>query len=361
MTAPPLAADTDRLPAQGPVLDDAGRRRVEQLLAGPVVSLHDHPVRLPDPLTPQSWQQHHVGNSDVLGVAGLAGSALDVVFASALAEPSLTRLLDWAARIGPRDDARVQLRGGWPTALDGSTTVLLALEDLDCVGENPDVVDILLAAGFRSAGLTYNAGNTLGGGLAQPVDPGLTRLGAEVLVRMQDIGMVVDLAHVGDRTSIEAAERSTRPVVVSHAGSRTLWPSARMKPDDVLRAVAATGGLIGVEAAPGSTRVEGRPGHNLAAVMAHVEHIAALVGVEHVALGPDTFFGDHAGLYKAAGWSPLPVAGQQLPVPNHVVGMENPAEAARHAAGWLVAAGWSDADVAAVLGGNAVRVLGELL
>ena len=131
-----------------------------------------------------------------------------------------------------------------------------------------------------------------------------------------------------------------------------------MKPDDVLRAVAATGGVIGVEAAPGSTRVDGRPEHDLDAVMTHVEYIAGLVGIDHVGLGPDTFFGDHAGLYAAAGWTPQPVPGHEgIPLPDHVAGMENPAEAPRNAAGWLVRHGWTDGDIAKVLGGNAERVL----
>jgi membrane dipeptidase len=76
---------------------------------------------------------------------------------------------------------------------------------------------------------------------------------------MNQLGMLVDLAHVGDRTSTDAAEASGQPVVISHAGARARWPSPRMKPDDVLRAVATAGGVIGVEAPPGSTRVKAGP------------------------------------------------------------------------------------------------------
>jgi membrane dipeptidase len=358
-----LAADVGRVPAVGPALDVAGRRRVAELLAGPVVSLHDHPIRLPDPLDAGSWQAHSAANRDTLGVAGLRGSGLDVVFASALADPSVDRLLQWAARLGPRAAEGTAVCDDWTVARTfPGTAVLLALEDLDCVGEDLGVLDRLADAGFRSAGLAYNNGNTLGGGLGQAVDPGLSALGRDAVRLLEERRVVVDLAHAGDRTTIDAAAAATRPVVVSHAGARALWPSPRMKPDDVLRAVADTGGLIGVEAAPGSTRVTDRPGHDLDAVMAHVEHIAGVVGVAHVALGPDTFFGDHAGLYGAAGWRPTPVPGHEdLPLPATVTGMENPGEAPAHAAAWLVAAGWSDADATAVLGGNALRVLEELL
>ncbi|TQM01899.1 dipeptidase [Pseudonocardia kunmingensis] len=344
-----LARDVDRLPPYEQELTAAQRERVERLLAGPVVSLHDHPIRLPDPLTPQTWAEQSSAGTDRLGHAGLRASGLDVVLASSLADPDQQRLLRWAARL--REDVDP----------DGPR-VLLALEDLGSIGTDLDGIVDLHAAGYRSAGLVYNTGNALGGGLGQAHDDGLTSLGREAVAVMNGLGMLVDLSHVGDRTSIEAARSSSAPVVITHAGARACWPSPRMKPDDVLRAVADTGGVIGVEAAPGSTRVHGRPAHDLDAVMTHVAYIAELVGVEHVGLGPDTFFGDHAGLYAAAGWAPVPVPGHEdVPLPDHVAGMENPAEAPRNAACWLVRHGWSDADIAKVLGVNAQRVLDAVL
>ncbi len=238
----------------------------------------------------------------------------------------------------------------------------LALEDLTSVGEDLAGVEVLYGLGVRSAGLTYNAANALGCGLAVVDDTGLTSRGRAAVRLMNAIGMVVDLGHVGDRTSIEAAEHSTRPVVISHAGARSVWASARMKPDDVLRAMAATGGVIGVEAAPNSTRVSGQAEHNLDAVMRHVEYCAELVGVRHVALGPDTMFGDHVGLYAATGASPMPPPPGEPPATStYVAGFENPGETHRNAAGWLVAHGWTDEDIAAVLGGNVARVVEEVL
>ncbi|WP_406312009.1 dipeptidase [Streptosporangium sp. NBC_01639] len=347
----PYAADIDRLPPYPLDLDDGQRERVDRLLSGVVVSLHDHPVRLPDPITPESWAEHTRVGTEHIGHAGLNESGLTIVLASSLVEPDQDRLLRWAD----------QMRAGLAVSTTGPR-LLPALEDLGSIGTDLDGIPALYAAGIRSSGLAYNAGNPLGGGLGQPVDEGLTPLGRQAVGVMNQLGMLVDLAHVGDRTSIEAAAASSEPVVISHAGARARWPSPRMKPDDVLRAVAATSGVIGVEAAPGSTRVEGRLEHDLDAVMAHVEYIAELVGVDHVGLGPDTFFGDHAGLYAAAGWAPQPVPGHEgLPLPDHVAGMENPAEAPRNAAGWLVRRGWADADIAKVLGGNAERVLGTVL
>ncbi|MCI2423308.1 dipeptidase [Saccharopolyspora sp. K220] len=359
-----LAADSGRLPEYPMELDSAQSQRVERLLAGTVISLHDHPIRLPDPLTAETWKLHSGQSADVFGGDAIVRSGLNVVLASALAEPDQRRLLSWAAAMRPQL-LGPELSGAESLALamrgEGSA-VLLALEDLGSIGTDLVGIEELYRAGFRSAGLVYNTGNALGGGLGQSTDGGLTEPGRRAVAMLNDLHMLVDLSHVGDRTSIEAAALSTAPVVISHAGARSLWPSARMKPDDVLRAVADTGGVIGIEAAPGSTRVSADTTHDLDAVMAHVEYVAELVGVDHVGLGPDTFFGDHTQLYSAAGWSPQPVPGyERLALPDYVAGMENPAEAPRNAASWLVRRGWSDADIAKVLGANAARVLESVL
>ena len=137
---------------------------------------------------------------------------------------------------------------------------------------------MLYGLGVRCAGLAYNAGSALGGGLAQPTDPGLSQHGRSAIRLMNALGMLIDLSHVGDRTALEASAASRHPVVITHAGARRLWNTRRLKPDDVLRACAETGGVIGIEAAPGSTRVPGSAGHDLNAVMAHAECCATWSG-----------------------------------------------------------------------------------
>jgi membrane dipeptidase len=368
-TAPtvPLATDVHRLPDEGPALTDSQRDRVTALLAaGPVISLHDHPIRLPDPITAQTWREHQEAGRDVFGYAGLAASGLTTVFASALSGLPLPALCRWlallVADLAHADTATLGLRAADLAGTGGPVTVALALEDLGSVGEDLTGIEVLYGLGVRSAGLTYNAANALGCGLAVTDDTGLTGTGRAAVRLMNAIGMLVDLGHVGDRTSIEAAGHSERPVVISHAGARSVWGSSRMKPDDVLRAMAATGGVIGIEAAPNSTRVSGQAEHDLDAVMRHVEYCAELIGVEHVALGPDTMFGDHVGLYTATGGSPMPPPPDEPPATStYVAGFENPGETHRNAAGWLVAHGWTDENIRAVLGGNVARVVEEVL
>lgn len=359
----PLAADVGRVPAHAPRLSAPQRDRLARLARG-AVSLHDHPVRLPDPLTPASWATLESSGHQYVGDAGLARSGLAAVFASKLAGGTLAEALAFGDALAESlaTAAHAYRAQSWADLRPDGTAVFAALEDLGPLGTDLSGLDALYAKGFRSAGLAYNAGSALAGGLGEATDAGLTALGRDAVRRMEELGIVVDVAHVGDVSTVDVARRATRPVVISHAGARAVWPTPRMKPDDVLRAVADTGGLIGVEAAPGSTRSRRDTGaHTLDDAMRHLEHCVDLLGVAHVALGPDTFFGDHLGLYDAAGWPRPAVPGLPELDIAYVAGLENPAEAAGNTAAWLIAHGWSDADITAVLGGNARRVLGAVL
>jgi membrane dipeptidase len=131
-----------------------------------------------------------------------------------------------------------------------------------------------------------------------------------------------------------------------------------MKSDDVIRAVASTGGLIGIEAAPGSTRTRRDHGsHDIDDLVRHVTHCAELVGVEHVAIGGDTFYGDHLALYRVGRSTPLAPDGAVPLDADYVPGAENASELPLQLAVRLLAIGWAAEDVAAVIGGNATRLL----
>jgi membrane dipeptidase len=148
-------------------------------------------------------------------------------------------------------------------------------------------------------------------------------------------------------------------VFITHAGARAVWDIARMKPDDVLRAVAGTGGVIGMSAAPHTTLSGAHPRHTIESVMDHFEYIAGLVGLEHVAFGPDTFWGDHVALHRifAHMLSIKAARGPAFEPVAYVDGLENPTENFGNICAWLVGHGYSDDDIRAVLGGNIYRAL----
>jgi membrane dipeptidase len=146
-------------------------------------------------------------------------------------------------------------------------------------------VDRFYALGQRVSQLTYR-GNRIGGGSSDAVDRGLTEFGSSIVARMNQVGMAVDISHCADRTSIEAIEASTRPVLVTHSNCRKLVPnSPRCKTDDAIRKMAAKGGVMGVTMVRGFVSASGPA--TMATVLDHVDHIARLVGVEHVGVGSD--------------------------------------------------------------------------
>src|SRR6202044_3020689 len=108
-------------------------------------------------------------------------------------------------------------------------------------------VDEFYRMGQRLTQLTYNSSNLLGDGCKVSQDRGLTSFGGEVIARMNSIGMAIDVSHCGQRTSLDAIAASKKPVLITHSNCRALAPGvARCKPDEVIRAAAGKGGVLGI-------------------------------------------------------------------------------------------------------------------
>jgi membrane dipeptidase len=244
----------------------------------------------------------------------------------------------------------------------GRVGLVFGLEAATPIGNDLDKLDILFGLGVRQVGIAYSDSNGLGAGLNEAVDYGLTAFGRRAVKRMNDLGLAIDLSHASDRTGIETAAASRAPVLMTHAGARALWDIPRLKGDDVLRAVADTGGVIGMSAAPHTTISAEHRTHTIASVMDHFHYCADLVGLDHVGFGPDTLYGDHVGLHRTfAGLLGHPAsAGPQHPVVEYVDGLENPSEAFHNIAAWLVRDGLSDEEIVKVLGGNVLRALADI-
>jgi membrane dipeptidase len=146
-------------------------------------------------------------------------------------------------------------------------------------------VDRFYKLGQRVSQLTYDD-NEIGGGSTDPRDAGLTPYGAQIVDRMNTVGMAVDVSHCSDRTTLDALHASRKPVLVTHSNCRTLVPgSARCKTDDAIRLLAAQGGVIGITMVRNFVQASGSA--TIEDVLDHIDHVAKLVGVEHVGIGSD--------------------------------------------------------------------------
>lgn len=225
----------------------------------------------------------------------------------------------------------------------GEIGVLLGFQNSNHF-RTPEDIEHFFRLGQRVSQLTYNGGNRLGGGNAVR-DRGLTDFGAEVVAEMNRLGMIVDVSHCGPRTTLDALRTSRKPVLVTHSNCKALAPhSSRNKSDREIRLLAATGGVMGITLVRGFV---GRGAPTLDDVLDHFEHVADLVGIEHVGLGTDV---SQDALDPATG-RPLPYyAIRGLDLTKRVFQLTE----------GLIRRGHTDRHIELVLGGNFLRALGEI-
>ncbi len=338
-----------------------------------IVSLHEHTSIMPEDV--RESNEYSRQGRERTGFEGLATSGLDVVFENFMdGTATITSNAGWkwsdvihdlGIRRSDFDHQEMlfvarTIDDLYRAKRENRIALVASFEAATPIENEVDRVDVLYGLGVRVMGITYSESNALGSGLKEIHDGGLTTFGHKVVRRMNKIGMTIDTAHCGDRTAIETAEASAQPVLMSHCGARALWDTTRMKSDDAIRAVAAGGGLIGIEAAPHTTLTAAHPHHSIESVMEHFEYVADLVGIDHVTFGPDTLYGDHVGLHHAYAAQLSIGATHQGPafeeVP-YVKGLENPTECFPNVIRWLISHGYSRDQIRKVVGGNALRVL----
>jgi membrane dipeptidase len=240
--------------------------------------------------------------------------------------------------------------------------VMLTMQNADHF-RTVDDVNTFFALGQRVSQLTYNATNKLGSGFLADTDAGITTYGAEVVKRMNEVGMAVDVSHSGDKTTLDGIAASGKPVIFSHASCRALLPGGpRAKTDEMIRAMAKTGGMMGIPFLRFMLRVEEPV--TIEHALDHVDHAAKLVGVEHVGIGSDM---DAIGNPNPMG---VPEPTNQPNFSRYLFHrdtdstittklLDHPKRAYDLTEG-LIRRKYSDADIRLMLGGNWARVLGTI-
>jgi len=263
---------------------------------------------------------------------------------------------------------------------EGKCALLSVIEQASAIDRDVDRIDILHGLGVRSMGICYSESNTLGDGLREMRDGGLTDFGYDAVRRMNKVGILIDVSHAGDVTAMDTIESSQDPICISHRGSRTLTNSTRMLPDEVLKACAEKGGVLGLEVAGFGLRTKKHPEGSIEGFLEQMEYCIKLLGIDHVGAGPDTLYGDHAELYRKqdrlaelGGYGHYERPRREGPVTPHlkqkrllikdldyIKGLESPSDFPNIIRG-LIRDGYSDAEIAKVIGGNALRLLKEVL
>lgn len=369
-----LAKELDRVPSRKVDVSDAQEQRVQRVLTDNLaVSLHDHCFIVPEDFDDLAAYRRQ--GRDFTGYAGMAQSGLDAVFDCLMdGTATITSKAGWkwddiiydlGMRLSDIAHQDFVVRGETLDDIrrakeNGQIAFIASLEAATSIENEVDRLDILYGLGIRSSGIAYSEANTLGSGLKEARDGGLTEFGRQAVRRMNKLGIAIDISHSGDQTCMDTIEASEKPIFITHAGARALWNTKRMKPDEVLRAMAAKGGVIGIEAAPHTTLTKKHPKHSIESYMEHFEYCADLVGIDHVAFGPDTLFGDHVGLHRYFS-KQLSIGaargGEHVDEVEFVDGIENPAEAFPNIVRWMVKHDYSDGDIAKAIGGNVQRVL----
>ena len=233
------------------------------------------------------------------------------------AAPETLTLLRSAADL----DEFLRERGTHPERV----AALLGTEGAHCLEGELSSLDRLFEAGYRMLGLTHFFDNELGGSLHGISGAGLTDFGRQVVDRAEALGMIIDLAHASPRMVEEVLARATRPPVVSHTGVKGHCDHVRNLSDAQAKAIAAKGGLIGIgfwDAAVCDPSPRG--------IARAIRYTADLVGVEHLALGSD-YDGTIAAPFDASEMAVLTEA--------------------------LLAEGFTEREIAAIMGGNSVALL----
>lgn len=204
------------------------------------------------------------------------------------ARETLTRLAQWDRRFEAFPDllCRVQSSQDVLNAqANGKVGVFFGFQHCSPIEEEIGLVEVFRRLGVLFMQLTYNNQSVLASGCYEQHDGGVSRFGREVIKEMNRVGMVVDMSHSGERSTLQAIELSSRPIVVSHANPAAWHGALRNKSDDVLRALASSGGLLGLSLYP--HHLAGGGGCSLESFCDMVARTVDLMGIDHVGFGSD--------------------------------------------------------------------------
>lgn len=244
---------------------------------------------------------------------------------------------------------------------EGKTGVVFGWQNTSPIGGDLKRLELFHSLGVRIIQITYNERNLVGNGCYERNDNGLSNFGIDVVKELNRLGILIDLSHVGDQTSLEAADLSAQPVACTHANARAMFDHPRNKTDELLKLVTNRGGVIGANAYP--PFLANGFQSTVSDFVDVIDDLVERVGIDHVGVGTDycqdqpvSFF---EWIFSQQGTKP-PSAPLGYPDPfHHPLGMETPDRFASISYD-LSKRGYSDSDVSKIIGGNWMRLFREV-
>jgi membrane dipeptidase len=233
--------------------------------------------------------------------------------------------------------------------------VLLGLQNSEHF-RGPDDVEAFFGVGQRVSQLTYNSRNLIGNGSTERRDEGISDFGIAIIERMNKVGMAVDVSHCGDRTTLDSFELSKKAVLITHSNCRALVPHPRCKTDEAIKKMAANGGVMGITGVRMFVKIDEPT--TIEDALNHFDHVAKLVGVEHVGVGSDCDLQGYDRLppkeneQLRAGYKGSYAFREKI----DIEGLNHPQRMFDLAEG-LIRRKYTDADIELILGGNFKRAL----
>ncbi|GAA1463492.1 dipeptidase [Williamsia maris] len=307
-----------------------------------VVDLHAHPQGIMP--RPVRWAAEKLTGLPVDPLSNLPTAGVDLAVVAAIGDPLGTA---WRVGSSPWKAVTTQLNAAITESTASGTaatppespspTIVLAVEGADFLDRDLDGLARLAHHGVRVLGLVHYANNAIGSiGTSlsgrrrqQAQGNGLTAFGRDVIREANHLGIVIDLAHADTATTLAACQQTDAPVISSHTAASSIRDFPRYISDDEIKAIADTGGIIGLWPAS----MHGRAMTDLDDFARHATHMAELVGTGHLAIGTD-----------------------KNGVPDYAHGYSGSPDIVNLAAA-LTRTGFADTETAAILGGNAQRVL----
>lgn len=224
---------------------------------------------------------------------GATAIAPTITGASGSARTGFAQIGGWHRYARERGDALIVRRAAdiERAKAEGKLGLILHCQGTALIEDELDLLESYQQAGLRIVQLCYNTKNLVGDGAGERTDSGLSYFGVRLVERCNALGLIVDCSHTGHRTSMDAVEVSAQPVIVSHANAYAVQDNGRNIKDELIRAIAASGGAVGTVGFPPFLTWEGQP--SLDQFIDDIAYKADLVGIDHTGIGIDYYEGQY--------------------------------------------------------------------